>query len=199
MPSDYVVVHSEPNSAKILEDQEERAALQRMGNEFFILQDKKNRKESWTLSIKVDGEMRPFSMACYKNSEKSPAPNEESNELCFKIKDHLFSHNDNFYSVGEAVPEGMSRLDVMSGSKYICRLVNFPFSHIDYVDEETKHQMKRYRGVAVGEFHGIGQDGYYLKLYEDELEDIGLQLTASTYIAYTTHAVNITRQNSKKE
>lgn len=193
MPTDYVVIHSELNSAKIIQNQEERASLQRTGKGVFNLQDKKNIDQSWTLSIKVDGEMRPFSMACYEASGKSAGVGGQSKEACFKMKDHLFSHNNNFYSVGEAVPEGVSRHDAISGSKYICRLINFPFSHIDHVDEETKHQMKRYRGVAVGEINGIGLDGYRLKLYEDELADIGLQLTASTYVAYTTHSINVTR------
>ncbi|MGI0090099.1 MAG: hypothetical protein ACREBS_00170 [Nitrososphaerales archaeon] len=198
MTEEYVVVHSEPNSAKILENQREMASFQKIGNGIFALQERGNGGEnlSWTLSIKVDGEMRPFSMACYRTSSSNDNKPVEVQQtgmtllqpeaLCLKIKDHIFSHNNNFYSIGEAVPEGASPRDCISGSKYISRLINFPFSHVDHVDEETKHQMKRYRGMAVGEISGLGAEGFHLKLYGDELSDIGLQLAASTYLIYTT-------------
>ncbi|HKW04175.1 MAG TPA: hypothetical protein VJN71_02635 [Nitrososphaerales archaeon] len=190
MTTDYVVVHSEPTSAQILKNQDEIAILQKIGNGVFALQDRQER-ENWVLSMKVDGEMRPFSMACYKDGNKPlhilhVGAQPISGELCLRIKDHIFSHNNNFYSIGEAVPEGASARDCISGSKYICRFINFPFSHIDHVDEETKHQMKRYRGIAVGEIGGLGADGYHLILYDNELADIGLQLVASTYLIYTT-------------
>lgn len=192
MTTDYVVVHSEPISAKVLENQEERASLQRIGNGLFCLRGK-DANQTWTLSVKVDGEIRPFSMACYESSTSNkPVQAQQTGietqygKLCFKIKDHIFSHNNNFYSIGEAVPDGIPPKDCISGCKYICRLVNFAFSHIDHVDEETKHQMKRYRGVAVGEIGGLGADGYHMKLYGNELADIGLQLAASSYLIYTT-------------
>ena len=180
--ADYVVIHSEPNLAKILRDQQEKASLEKVSNGLFKLKGT-TESQTWILTSKVDGKIRPFSIACYV-SEKPDEP--ESGELCLKIKDHIFSHDNKFYSVGGAIPEGISPRDCIIGTRYICRLVNFPFSHIDDIDEETKHQLKRHRGVAVGEIHGLGADGYHVSLYQDELTDIGLQLTASTYLLYTT-------------
>jgi hypothetical protein len=188
LKADYVVVHSDPSSAKIVENQNERGTLEKIGNGVFALREKGERDRNWILSVKVDGELRPFSMACYESGAKpvEVQQGEQSGKLTLKIRDHIFSHNNNFYSIGEAVPEGASPKDFLSGTKYICRLVNFPFSHVDHVDSQTKHQLKRHRGVAVGEIGGLGAEGYHLKLYEDELSDIGLQLAASTYLIYTS-------------
>ncbi len=109
------------------------------------------------------------------------APNKE---YVLKIKDNLFQHGGSFYWLG-GIPEGRPIKAHLIGSKIICRLVNFPFSQVDDVDEETKHQLKRYRGIYVGEFFGLGSSGFHLKL-GNELNDIGLPLVASSYLLYST-------------
>jgi hypothetical protein len=183
MGTEYVIVHSEGKSAKILQDNKERGMLKKTDSHgIFDLESKgeATQKENWKLTSKVDGEVRPFSIVCYKVGSKG------HEELDLKIKDHIFSHGNDFYSIGEAVPVGASPRDSISGSKFICRLVNFPFSKIEDVDWETKHRMKRHRGIPVGEIHGLGADGYHVKIYGNELSDIGLPLAASTYLLYTT-------------
>jgi hypothetical protein len=179
--TEYVIIHSEAMSAKILQDNHERGVLRKMDkNGTFELEAKQPSGRSWTLTQRVDGEFRPFSIVCYSKVEA------DQGELYLKIKDRLFQHQNNFYSVGEAVPAGASPGDYLSGSKYICRLMNFPYSEVDEVDRETRHQMRRHRGIPVGEVRGLGADGYHLKIYGDELADIGLLLTAATYLLYTT-------------
>jgi hypothetical protein len=177
LAKEYVVLHSEPKSAKIFQDNVEKALLRKMdGRGIFELSEAGGRQD-WTISGRVDGEFRPFSIDCFsKNSGK----------LILQIRDHLFSHKSEFYSIGGALPEGTLPRDVLAGSKFICRLVNFPFSRIEDVDPETKHRMKRYRGIAVVEIGGLGADGYRAKFHGDELEDVELPLTASTYLLYTT-------------
>ena len=144
--------------------------------------------QSWRLCNKVDGEVRPFSMIVYvSGTAEYLAPNTPEEEYVLKLKDHLFQHNGSFYSLG-GIPEGRPAKDHIIGSKTICRLVNFPFSHIEEVDQETKHHLKKFRGIYVGEFFGLGPTGFHVKL-DNELYEIGLPLAASTYILYSTPLV----------
>jgi hypothetical protein len=143
-----------------------------------------NENQSWALFNHIDGAIRPFSIIVFFVNDKYSSENRSSKEYVLKIKDNLFHHNGKFYSFG-GIPEGRLPKDHLMGSKIICRLVNFPFSTLEDVDLETKHHLRRYRGIYVGEFFGIGSTGFHVKL-EEELADIGLPLTASTYLLYST-------------
>jgi hypothetical protein len=178
------VIHTEAKTAKILQDSHDKGVLRKMETQGVFELESKEPSQNWILTHKVDGEVRPFSIACY--FAKSNRIDNTEQQLCLKIKDHIFFHKNNSYSIGAAIPIGGHPGDFLTGVKYICRLVNFPFSGVDHIDSETKHRMKRYRGIAVGEFYGLGADGYHVKIHSDELTDIGLPLTASTYLLYTT-------------
>lgn len=105
-------------------------------------------------------------------------------EEVLKINDHIFLGDGNFYMLG-GIPEGGNPKHHLVGSKYICRLTNFPFSHPDQVDAETKNRLKKHRGIPVGEFSGLGANGFHITL-ENELGKIGLPLAASTYLIYSS-------------
>ncbi|MDG6906403.1 MAG: hypothetical protein JRN20_11525 [Nitrososphaerota archaeon] len=186
MSANYMVVHDQPTSATILQDEKEKGRLRKVENGVFMLKESGCHK-SWVLTHRVDGEIRPFSLACYANKESEKITEvPKFSDLTLKIKDHIFFHNENSYSIGGAMPEKASPKDIIGGAKYICRLVNFPHAQFEEIDEETKHKMTRHRGVAVGEFFGLGADGYEVKLYGEELDDVGMLLAASTYLLYTT-------------
>jgi hypothetical protein len=189
LTADYVVIHSEAKTARILLADKIRATLQKMeGSGIYELETTDEPIERWILTNKLDGRIRPFSLACYRATKDSSSLllSGSLEEPFLKIRDHLFSHKDKFYSIGEAIPAGAPPRNFIRGSKYIMRLVNFPFFLLDEIDVETKHQLKKFRGIAVAEIFGLGSDGFHLKIYGDELEDIGLQLTAASYILYTT-------------
>jgi len=182
--SDYLVLHSEEKSASILLDQQEKATLTKIGEGSFKLQEKEG-NYSWTLTNKVDGEVRPFSIACYENGGNDSNVKLERQTL--KIKSRVFSHNGNFYSIGGAIPNNISPKDIIShDKKYVCRLINFPFSNVDHIDEETRHKLRMHKGISVGDIHGLGTNGFHLTLYGNELNDIGLPLSAAAYLLYTT-------------
>jgi hypothetical protein len=188
MSLDYVVIHSSPRSARILRNQEDEATLQKEGESSFYLENKVG-GQRWKLIAKVAGIVRPFSISCYEmqsDGMKKEGDDAPSESLSLRVKDNIFLHNQNFYSIGEALPVDGLQEGHFIGSKPICRLLNFPFSDLDQIDEETKHQMRRHRGIAVGNIHGLGADGYHLELYGEELSDIALPLVACTYLLYTT-------------
>ncbi|MDA4130270.1 MAG: hypothetical protein OK457_05830 [Thaumarchaeota archaeon] len=175
-----------------MENEKEKANLKKMGRGIYELREVGGEiNRVWTLTNNVDGERRPFSMFCFlakkfTHGDEAVSTGMLNGRLNLKIRNHIFFHGNNFYSIGEVRPDGTLSKDSFSGPKYITRLVNFPFSHIDQVDEATMHQLKKHRGVAVGEIYGLGKNGYHLELYQDELAEVGLQLTASTYLMYTT-------------
>lgn len=137
--------------------------------------------QSWLLSKRVDGEIRPFSMFVLKTNGRQSG--EETNEV-LKIKDHLFLHNGNFYMIG-GVPESRPPKDHLVGAKFITRLTKFPFTHHDDIDLETRSRLKRHRGKVVGEIYGLGSKGFHAKI-EKELNEIGFPLTASAYLIYSS-------------
>lgn len=134
----------------------------------------------WFLSQRVDGELRPFSMVAEKIEGALKT-------VTLKIRDHLFFHSGNMYMYSN-VPEGLIHHHAKNGPKFISRLVNFPFSDPSEVDPETRHRLRRVRGVPVGEINGLGHSGHSVKI-ERELEDIGLEISASAFLLYTTRTI----------
>jgi hypothetical protein len=123
----------------------------------------------------VDGKIQPFSMTVEKNTG--------SQEIVLKILVHLFAYQQNLYIIG-GIPEGKSPRYIWQ-SKYICRLVNFPYSDVDQIDPHVREKLGRHRGVEVGELSGLGRRGHKVVLGE-ELKEIGLPLAAACYLLYST-------------
>ncbi|MFL6510534.1 MAG: hypothetical protein ACJ700_05035, partial [Nitrososphaera sp.] len=103
-----------------------------------------------------------------------------------------FTHNGKFYMLANH-PEGKSWNDyVNSPIRYISRLDNFPYSNVSEMEENKHHQslrhkLKRFRGVPVGEASGLGAaaEGHQVKV-NDELDDIGLFIAATSYLMYSS-------------
>jgi len=123
---------------------------------------------------KVDGVLSPFSTTIYDGAGK----------LILKIKTNCFSHSNQVYMF-KSLPEGKSLKHHLSGTKYICRLVNFPYHDINEIDLETRERLSRYRGVDVGTLSGLGKLKHQVRLGE-ELADVGLPLSAASYLLYST-------------
>lgn len=134
-------------------------------------------RDEYILTSKVHGEFRPFSIAVRKLGQNSNAGN------ILTVREHLFKHNGKFYMLTNH-PAGKRWHESLSGSKYISRLDNFPYSELEYVDANTWHRLRRFRGVTVGELAGLGSDGHHVMI-EDELEEIGLFLAATSYLLYS--------------
>jgi hypothetical protein len=175
LKNEYVLWHEEQASAKITFESQRAAELRRLDNQSYSLS---GQNQKFLLSRKVDGQVHPFSVVAFTPSENNPQIE------ILKIKDHIFFHDGKFYMLG-GIPEGGIPKNHLLGSKYICRLTNFPFSHPDQVDAETKSRLKKHRGVPVGEFYGLGSKGFHVKL-DNELNKIGLPLAASTYLIYSS-------------
>jgi hypothetical protein len=175
--------------AKIfLEDGVEQVAEIKKGKGLeFRMKSLQNNRE-WVLSNNIDGEHRRFSFSVReaekKGGEKGPA--------LLMIRDNIFKHNDKFYMLANN-PEGKSWQDhVNSPIRYISRLDNFPHSDLSEMDENKHHQhlrqkVKRFRGVSVGEASGLGAapEGHTVNV-NDELDDIGLFLAATSYLLYAS-------------
>ena len=82
-------------------------------------------------------------------------------------------------------PEGKHWNEYLSGTRYISRLDNFPYSDLTDIDHHIKHELLRFRGVPVGEVSALGIQGHHVKV-EKELEVIGLLIAASSYLIYST-------------
>ena len=161
-----------PWEADILEENEKVASLQKEGNLNFVVRLSKDGK-TLRLTPKVDGAIRPFS---FEVSEEG-AP-------ILKIKNNLFFHNGQIY-VLKNVSEGRPMSQHILGSRYISRLVNFPFTKMEDIDPEIRERLNRFRGIEVGELSGFGANGHKVKLSE-ELEDIGIPLAAASYLMYSS-------------
>jgi hypothetical protein len=83
------------------------------------------------------------------------------------------------------LPEGRLSGEHFSGSRFISRLVNFPFKDDSEVDPKTWERLRRYRGLQVGEMSGFGRTGGHKVKLEPELEDIGVPLAVASYIIYS--------------
>ncbi len=177
MSSEFTLFHETESSARILLGNEEKAKLEKLERASYKLS---SGNQNWLLNKKVDGEIRPFSIVCYENGGKV---NSKRTEV-LKIKDHLFLYRDYFYMLG-GIPVSRPPSQYLAGSKFICRLTNFPYSNHDHIDLETKNRLKRHRGEVVGEIFGLGSKGFHVKL-EKELSGIELPLTASAYLIYSS-------------
>ena len=102
-----------------------------------------------------------------------------------KIENNLFCHNGQIYMMNN-LPEGRLTRDHLSGSRLISRLVNFPCKNLDEVDHEIWQRLGRHRGFQVGEMSGFGRTGGHKVKLEPELEDIGVPLSAASYLIYST-------------
>ncbi len=166
------------------------------GLEFKLISQKDNRK--WVLTNKVDGQHRRFSFSVreveakeVKTGERKGKEDEDDNALLI-IRDTIFKHNGKFYMLANH-PEGKSWHNyVNSPVRYISRLDNFPYPNVSEMDEnkhhqDLRHKLKRFRGVPVGEASGLGTalEGHRVKV-NDELDDIGLFLAATSYLMYAS-------------
>jgi hypothetical protein len=169
------------------------------GLEFKLISQKNNRE--WVLTNKIDSEHRRFSFSVREAEKKEvkagerrrkeEEEEEEGNPLLI-IQDNIFMHNGKFYMLANH-PEGKSWHNyVNSPIRYISRLDNFPYSNVSEMDENKHHQnlrhkLKRFRGVPVGEASGLGTtpEGHRVKV-NDELDDIGLFLAATSYLMYAS-------------
>ena len=166
------------------------------GLEFKLISQKENRE--WVLTNKVDDQHRRFSFSVreaekkeVKAGERRGKEEEEDNALLI-VQDNIFMHNGKFYMLANH-PEGKSWHNYVNNPvRYISRLDNFPYSSVSEMDENKHHQnlrhkLKRFRGVPVGEASGLGAtpEGHHVKV-NDELDDIGLFLAATSYLMYAT-------------
>jgi hypothetical protein len=165
------------------EDDKEIAEIKKgKGPEFRILSKKDERE--WVLTNRIDGEHRRFSFSV-REAEKS-------DDAILVIRDNVFKHNGKFYMLAN-LPEGRSwQHHISSPVRYISRLDNFPYSDLSEMDENKHHhalnqKLKRFRGVPVGEASGLGvtSEGHNVKV-NDELDDIGLLLAATSYLMYAS-------------
>lgn len=173
--SEYLVKRTgQPWDAVIYLAGSQVGSIRKGDNLSYVLASKDGRE--WKMEARVHGEVRPFSLAIFADGSH---PSD-----VLTISDHLFKHKGKFYMLTNS-PEGRPLADFALGKRYICRLDNFPFSDLREVDHETKGRIDRYRGVPVGEMDGLGTEGHKVTL-SAELEDIGLQLSAASYLIYAT-------------
>jgi hypothetical protein len=185
LTTDYLVKETgRPPHTKIYNiSEDEIAEIQVRGNLTHILTTKDG--NTWTLDARVNGEIRPFSMTV-SQSIANDARDGTPETTVLTIKDNLFLHRGKFYLLGCA-PEGSPLKEFLIGRRYICRLDNFPFSDLTEIDHETRSKLRKFRGAEVGDLEGLGgkEGGHRVRL-SDELEDIGLPLSASCYLLYST-------------
>lgn len=181
--------------AKIFSENGEEIARILKGEdlEFKLISQKDNRE--WLLTNKIDGQHRRFSFSVRepeKKEAKAPERSGKEGDVLLVIHDNIFMHKGNFYMLANH-PEGDSWANyINSPVRYISRLDNFPYSNISEMDENKHHQnlrhkLKRFRGVPVGEASGLGAtpEGHHVKV-NDELDDIGLFLAATSYLMYAS-------------
>jgi hypothetical protein len=171
---EYVVTRTGgPHRAEIVQDGRIIAQLQEGDNLDSVLTTEDGKK--YYFSPRVDGKIHPFSLTVKTGNN--------SGETILQILEHLFAYRGNLYIIG-GIPEGKSPKD-LGQTKYICRLVNFPYDDVDQVDAHVREKLGRHRGVEVGELSGLGRRGYKVAL-DGELEPIGLPLSVASYLLYST-------------
>jgi len=158
----------------------------------------KTENREWVLTNRIGGQHRRFSFSVTEAEKKQTAKEEEETgkekeaHALLIIQDNIFMHNGKFYMLANH-PESKSWQDyVNSPVRYISRLDNFPYSNVSEMEENNHHQdlrqkLKRFRGVPVGEASGLGAtpEGHRVKV-NDELDDIGLFLAATSYLMYAS-------------
>ncbi len=176
MEAEYVVRRTgDPGEAEIVQSGQLVARLEKLkGDLRALLKAEDGSHRIYHLDPKVDGAISPFSIAIF----------EDGGKLILKIKSGAFSHHGKVY-LFKSLPEGKSMKGHLHGSKYICRLDNFPYQSVDDIDRETREKLNRYRGVEVGTLSGLGKFGHRVRLGE-ELMDVGLPLSAASYLMYST-------------
>jgi hypothetical protein len=182
MTSDYVIIGPRPWEAKIFLDHdqgEEIAEIKKGEDQKSFKLIRKNDGHKWTLTKNVHGAFRPFSISVLNQTEDNDA-----NKEVLTIREHLFKYGGKFYMLTNH-PEGKHRNEYVSGTRYISRLDNFPYSDLTDIDHHIKHELLRFRGVPVGEVSGLGLQGHHVKV-DKELEVIGLLIAASSYLIYST-------------
>lgn len=132
--------------------------------------------DDWVLDPRVHGEIRPFSMAV---TTSGPA-----NEAVLTIRNHVFFHNGKAYIL-TAVPADVHPAQHTLGKRHVSRLDKFPFTRLEDVDPQTWGRLRLHRGVSVGTIDGLGVDEFRVALSQ-ELQDIGLPLSAASYLLYST-------------
>jgi hypothetical protein len=137
-----------------------------------------NEGKKWRLSNRVFGEVRPFSM------KSEMIAGSEGSKVDLIIRNHIFNYKGKFYILG-GTPEGSSRADNLLGKRYIIRVEIFPFERLEDVDDLTLSRLIHHRGVVVGEMSGLGLNYHEVKI-DEQLEEIGLVLAASSYLIYST-------------
>jgi hypothetical protein len=160
-----------PRSAEIFQEEKLVSTLEEAEDHVSVLSTLGGTKYSF--DPRVDGRMHPFSMTIINGS----------NATILKIVEHLFSFRNQIYIIG-GIPEGKSPKDI-ARTKYICRLVNFPFEDVDRIDVHVREKLRRHRGMAVGEISGLGLLGHKV-VVDEELKEIALPLSVASYLLYST-------------
>jgi hypothetical protein len=112
MTSEYVIIGPRPWEAKIFLDQvqsEEVAEIKRGEDQKSFKLIRKNDGFKWTLTKKVHGELRPFSIAVLNQNEDN-----DINKEVLTIREHLFKYGGKFYMLTNH-PEGKHWNDYLSG------------------------------------------------------------------------------------
>lgn len=174
MEKEYIIRRTGgPREAEITENGRFVGQLEEDNDKTAILRTKDGSGRVFELNPRVDGVISTFSSTIY-----------DSESLVLKIKSGLFSHNGNVYMF-KGLPEGVAMIGHLSGVKVISRLDRFPYQDLDQVDRETRERLSRYRGIEVGRISGLGSRGHKVALHDD-LFDIGLPLSAASYLLYST-------------
>lgn len=172
--AEYIVKHEGREAgATVSKGREVLAELRGTEGHGFELQSVS--KERWELSPRVQGEIRPFSMDVRSGG---------SGEQVLTIRNHVFFRGQSAYML-TGIPEDVEPSEHVLGTRHINRLDKFPFKSLDEIDPETWGRLRTHRGVSVGTMRGLGVNGFKVNLSE-ELEKIGLPLSAALYLLYTT-------------
>jgi hypothetical protein len=180
LDSEYVIQGSKPWDAKVFLDGKQIAEIKKEENLNLKLVNSNDGHE-WIVTKKVHGEFRPFSISILDQNKGDKVVGRQE---VFTIREHLFKHKGIFYMLTNH-PEGRHWNEYLSGTRYISRLDNFPYSDLTELDHHIKHRLRRFRGIPVGEASGLGTQSHHVKLGK-ELEDIGLFIAASSYLIYST-------------
>lgn len=170
----FLVKGSGKAPATVFSGGEEVASIKDQRDGTFSLEAKGN--GTWKMNPRVNGELRPFSMTV--------TPAEGKNESILTVRNHLFFHRNKAYLL-TGLPEETLPSEHILGKRHVSRLDTFPFGDLGEVDAETWGRLMLHRGVSVGTMEGTGLEEFRVNLSE-ELSDIGLALSATTYVLYTT-------------